>query len=34
MLGGTHGIWVDSHGDVYETEIGKSPRIQKFAKIA
>ena len=28
-----HGIWVDSHGDIYETEIDNTHRIQKFAKV-
>ena len=27
-----HGIWVDSHGDVYVTEVEGGPRIQKFAR--
>jgi len=29
-----HGIWVDSHGNIYETELLKPQRIQKFAKIS
>jgi len=28
-----HGIWVDSHGDIYETEIDNTHRIQKFARM-
>ena len=28
-----HGIWVDSHGDIYEGEINQNRRIQKFAKV-
>lgn len=27
-----HGIWVDSQGDVYVTEVEGGPRIQKFAR--
>jgi DNA-binding beta-propeller fold protein YncE len=29
-----HGIWVDSHGDIYETEIDFTHRIQKFARVS
>jgi len=29
-----HGIWVDSHGDIYESEIDNTHRIQKFAKVS
>ncbi len=29
-----HGIWVDSRGDIYETEIDNTHRIQKFAKVS
>ena len=28
-----HGIWVDSHGDIYEGEINRNRRIQKFARM-
>ena len=32
-----HGVWVDSHGDIYESEIawvsGGVQRIQKFARV-
>jgi len=33
VLGGAHGIWVDSRGDIYEGEIVHNPRLQKFAKV-
>jgi len=34
VLGGVaHGIWVDSHGDIYESEIAREQRIQKFARV-
>ena len=33
VLEGPHGIWLDSHGDIYETELGEG-RIQKFAKLS
>ena len=33
VLGAAHGIWIDSRGDIYETEIAANPRIQKFAKL-
>jgi len=29
-----HGIWVDSRGDIYEGEIGRTPRVQKFARVS
>lgn len=28
-----HGLWVDSHGDIYVAEYGNTPRIQKFALV-
>ena len=28
-----HGIWVDSYGDIYEGEIVRNPRLQKFARV-
>ena len=34
VLGGPHGIGVDSRGNVYEAAIGGDPGIQKFARIA
>jgi len=34
MLDVGHGIWVDSRGDIYETEIDNTHRIQKFAKVS
>lgn len=33
VLGGPHGIGVDSKGNVYEAAIGADPGLQKFAKI-
>ena len=30
---GGHGIWADSHGDIYSTEIVRSQRVQKFARV-
>ena len=32
-LNGGHGIWVDSHGDVYVACIGQNPRVEKFARV-
>lgn len=29
----THDIWVDSHGDIYVTELRDCNRVQKFAKV-
>ena len=34
VLGIAHGIWVDSHGDIYEGEIVRNPRLQKFARVS
>ena len=34
VLGGPHGIGVDSRGNIYEAAIGGDPGIQKFARIA
>jgi len=34
VLDVAHGICVDSHGDIYETEIVRTKRIQKFARVA
>jgi len=34
VLGIAHSIWVDSHGDIYEGEIVRNPRLQKFAKVS
>ena len=33
LLEVAHGIGVDSIGNIYECEIGKTPRVQKFARI-
>ena len=34
FIGGPHGLWVDSHGDIYvgEVELGERSRIQKFIR--
>ena len=34
FIGGPHGLWVDSHGDIYvgEVELGERSRIQKFVR--
>ena len=28
-----HGLWIDSHGDVYVAEVGAENRLQKFARV-
>jgi len=33
VLGGPHGIGVDSRGNIYEGVIGRDPKIQKFARV-
>ena len=30
---GPHGIWIDSHGDVYVAEVGVKLALQKFARV-
>jgi sugar lactone lactonase YvrE len=32
FLGGPHGIWVDSHGDLYVSEVFVEGRLQKFVR--
>ena len=32
FLGGTHGIWMDSHGDLYVAEVSLDGRLQKFVR--
>ena len=32
FLGGPHGIWMDSHGDLYVGEVGEDGRLQKFVR--
>jgi len=32
FLGGPHGIWMDSHGDLYVGEVGVDGRLQKFVR--
>ena len=33
FLGAPHGIWADSHGDLYVSEVGVDGRLQKFIRI-
>lgn len=32
FFGGPHGIWMDSHGDLYVGEVGVDGRLQKFVR--
>jgi len=32
FFGGPHGIWMDSHGDLYVSEVGVDGRLQKFVR--
>jgi sugar lactone lactonase YvrE len=32
FLGGPHGIWIDSQGDLYVSEVGVDGRLQKFVR--
>ncbi|MBN1400236.1 MAG: hypothetical protein JXA74_05330 [Anaerolineae bacterium] len=34
VLGGPHGIGVDSQGNIYEGSIGEQPRVQKFVRLS
>ena len=34
VLGGPHGIGVDSRGNIYEGTIGDAPRVQKFVRLS
>ena len=31
--GSPHGIWIDSHGDMYISEVGTTKGLQKFARV-
>ncbi len=33
FLGGSHGLWIDSHGDIYVAQVGIDNAINKFARI-
>ncbi len=33
FIGGSHGLWIDSHGDIYVAQVGIDNAINKFARI-
>ena len=33
FIGGSHGLWIDSHGDIYVAQVGIANAINKFARI-
>ena len=33
FIGGSHGLWIDSRGDIYVAQVGVPNAINKFARI-
>jgi hypothetical protein len=33
LFWGPHGIWTDSHGDIYVAEVLEGARLQKFRRV-
>jgi hypothetical protein len=33
FTGGPHGVWIDSHGDIYVAQVGEENAINKFARV-
>ena len=33
FTGGPHGVWIDSHGDLYLAQVGEQNAINKYARV-